>query len=108
MQVRKALEKIINYAVEIARPERIILFGSVVAGTADLYSDVDLIVVTESSYQSREMELRISSFAKEHSLRADVLIKTPAQIEQAAINPSSFLGSAVNQGVIVYERIGPV
>ena len=102
--MKRALERIISYAVELARPEKIILFGSLTDGTDNLYSDVDLLVVTESSYLSKELELRISSFAKEHALEADVLVRTPSQLAQAALNPLSFLATAVNHGQIVYEK----
>jgi predicted nucleotidyltransferase len=102
--LRQALEKIVNYTVTVANPEKIILFGSLVNGKENLHSDVDLIVVTDSSYQSKELELRISSFAREYAVRADVLIRTPSQIAQAALNPLSFLDSAIKQGQIVYER----
>jgi uncharacterized protein len=101
--MEKALKRIVAYAVEVARPEKIILFGSVAHKTNNLHSDVDLIVVTSNKYLRRETELRISSFAREHSVKADILIRTPAEIVEARQNPTSFLNSVIEQGEVVYE-----
>ena len=102
--MRSALKKIINYAVEVARPERIVLFGSLARGTTNLYSDIDLLIVTSDRFSRRDLALRISEFARECSVSADVLVHTPAQIAEAAMEPSSFLHQVVVHGEIVYEK----
>ena len=102
--MEKALDRIIDYAVCAARPEKIVLFGSFANGKNDIYSDVDLLVVTEHSYMKKELEARISSIAKEYSLNADILIHTPSEIEKAYKKPFSFLSSIISGGIIVYEK----
>jgi predicted nucleotidyltransferase len=102
--MRSALKKIINYAVEVARPERIVLFGSLARGTTNLYSDIDLLIVTSDRFSRRDLALRISEFARECGVSADVLVHTPAQIAEAAMEPSSFLHQVVVHGEIVYEK----
>ena len=102
----KALEKIIGYAIHLAQPDRIILFGSLAEDRCDVYSDVDLLIVSEQNYRKKEVERQISSFAKEYSLKADVLIHTRSEIEMASLHPYSFLGSIIKGGRIVYEKDG--
>jgi uncharacterized protein len=103
--MKKALERLIEYAVQAAQPERILLFGSFATGKNNIYSDVDLLVVSNRLYKRKELENQIGSFARECALKLDVLIHTPGEIEAAAREPLSFLGSIVNQGRIVYKRM---
>ena len=51
---QEVLEKIIQRIVEVAQPEKIILFGSAARGTMGRHSDVDLLVVKSGEFdQSR-------------------------------------------------------
>jgi predicted nucleotidyltransferase len=104
VEMMNALEKIIGYAVHTVQPERIILFGSLAHGRNNVHSDVDLLIVVEHPYRKNELEMQIRSLAKEYSLKADVLIRTPREIEQASLNPLSFLSSVIKDGKIVYEK----
>ncbi len=102
--MKKALEKIINYAVYVTEPDMIILFGSLVGSKNNIYSDVDLLIVSDNVYMRKELEDRISSFAKECSLKADVLIHTTDELEKAMLEPFSFLGTILRSGKIVYNK----
>jgi predicted nucleotidyltransferase len=100
-----ALEKIVSYAIHVTEPEMIILFGSVARGTNNVYSDIDLLIITRQSYRKKELEMQISSFAKEYSLKADILISTPREIEKEALKADSFLSSVMKSGKILYQRV---
>ena len=106
--ISDAVGRIVRYAAGIARPERIILFGSYAAGKVDLHSDVDLLIVASWTHGRREIQQRIADFAAECALDADVLIRTPAEIEQAQMSGRScVVSTAMGQGQIVYERRVP-
>ena len=104
MTMEKALARIVNYAIRVSDPDRIILFGSFARGTNNLYSDVDLLIVSPVTYRRAELEMQISSYARETALEADILIRTPTEIQAAALNRSSFLASITLAGTVVYER----
>jgi predicted nucleotidyltransferase len=54
---QEVLEQIIQRIVEVAQPERVILFGSAARGDMGPHSDVDLLVVKSGEFdQSRLME----------------------------------------------------
>ena len=106
MAMTKALENIIAYAVEAAKPDMVILFGSFASGKNNLYSDVDLLIVSNQVYKRQELAAQISSVAKEYALQADVLIHTPEELKKAAAQPFSFLHSIVQAGKIVYKKPG--
>ena len=47
------LDDVIERIVEVAEPEKIILFGSAARGDADANSDIDLLVIKEGSGRAR-------------------------------------------------------
>jgi predicted nucleotidyltransferase len=102
--MEKVLTRIIGYAVRVVDPERIILFGSWIRGANNLYSDVDLLIISSTTYRRSDLEMQISCYARETATTADILIRTPDEIEAAARNPSSFLGSISRTGKVVYVK----
>ena len=101
--MQKALAAIIDYAVYIAKPEKVLLFGSYARGDNNVYSDIDLLVITRHNYMKKEMENQIILYAREFSLRADVFIHTPDDIKNAMKKPLSFLSFIIRNGKSVYE-----
>ena len=51
----ECLPEIIRRILEVAAPDKIILFGSGAGGTMGPHSDLDLLVIKEGSYQSRKI-----------------------------------------------------
>lgn len=101
--MKKALASIIEYAVSVTRPEKIVLFGSYARGNNNIYSDIDLIIITEHNYLKQESAGRIKEFARNLSLRADVFIHTPRELALAMKKPSSFLAQNIKDGTTVYQ-----
>lgn len=98
----KTLEKIIAYAAMVAEPEMIILFGSMADNKANIFSDVDLLIIT-SKTEKRYVTSMIESFSKELSLKTDVLIYSKAEIEKEVLVPNSFLTGIVKAGKVVWS-----
>ena len=72
--MKRTLERIVDYAASVADPEKIILFGSMAQKRNDVYSDVDLLIVSESPQTKADVIARIKSFSNQHSLQIDVLL----------------------------------
>ncbi|HXL55213.1 MAG TPA: nucleotidyltransferase domain-containing protein [Chitinophagaceae bacterium] len=102
--MKKTIDKIISYAVEVAQPEKIILFGSVAKGKSNVNSDVDLLIVTDNTYLKPYLVKQIESFAREFSLSVDVLMHSQEELEKASLNSSSFLASVIKYGKIIYKK----
>ncbi len=104
MPLTKAIQRIVSYATHVTDPDRIILFGSFASGNTNVYSDVDLLIVTTNMFQRRAVEHRIASYARECAIRADVLMRTPEEIHRAEKSPLSFVASVLRTGRVVYDR----
>jgi predicted nucleotidyltransferase len=105
MNLKGTLEKIIGYSVNVTEPEEIILFGSMANGTANVYSDVDLLIITESGINKKEAGTKIRNYANQYSLKTDVLVYSPPDFEREVSIPNSFLSAIYKSGKIVYKKI---
>lgn len=101
--MKKTLEKIIDYAVAVAEPEKVILFGSIADNKSNVYSDIDLLIISENQLIKKDAIARICNFAKEYCLKADVLIYTSSEIKELNI-PNSFIAAIIKTGKVVYRK----
>ena len=86
------------------RPERIILFGSHAAGTADEGSDVDLLVGMATAEPVIKQAIGIYR-SLDHDVPVDVLVRTPDQV--AVRNPRDLiLETILAEGITLHEAGG--
>jgi len=78
------------------------VFGSVARGDADEWSDLDLVIVTETSRPFLE---RYLDFVAIYDIwpRLDLLIYTPAEFEQMRAEGRPFIEHVLAEGVPVHE-----
>ena len=105
MKYEKELEDIISIITKI-NPEKIYLFGSYASESRDEQSDIDLIVVAPSTEPplERRMELRRMLAEYDRRIGLDLLVYTPDEFNMLAQEPSSFISSALKQGIKIYDR----
>ena len=102
-----SLQSIRNVTRRIAeefQPEKIVLFGSYAYGTPGPDSDVDLLVVMDTSLSSREQRLEISRVLSPRPFPMDILVRTPKDLAERLKLGDSFLQDIINRGKVVYER----
>jgi predicted nucleotidyltransferase len=102
--MKKTFDKIVRYITHVAKPEKIILFGSFAHGSNNVHSDIDLLVITDQNFGKKEIEDRISNYIKEFSMKADVLVRTQQETEQEQLKKYSFIRLIIDDGKILYER----
>lgn len=80
------------------------MFGSYARGRADLYSDLDLVVVvpTELAFFERAKELLPEVW--ELGLAVDVLVYTPEEWARMRAEGNSFAATVEQEGKVIYER----
>jgi predicted nucleotidyltransferase len=98
------LQKIIDYAVRITAPDKVILFGSMASGKITPHSDVDLLIISEHTRIKRELSNMIRAFCRDFSLKTDVLIYSQSDLEREQQKPNSFLGAVCKDGKLVYSK----
>jgi predicted nucleotidyltransferase len=95
------LRKIVQRVVEVAHPEKIILFGSAARGQMRSDSDVDLLVVKSGAHRRRlASEIYMHLFDVKQSI--DVVVVTPEDIERYGHSPSLIIEPALREGRVVY------
>lgn len=102
--MKRTLEKIIEYAVRVVDPDMIILFGSMADDKANVFSDVDLLIVSENTLIKKDITAKIVSYSSELSLKTDILIYSKSEIERETQKPNSFMEAIIKSGRVVYKH----
>jgi len=102
--VTEALPKAVRRIVEALQPEKIILFGSYAYGRPTTNSDVDLLIVMETSASASERYLAVSRLLRPRPFPVDILVKTPDEIRRALEAGDHFIHHIFSRGQVLYER----
>ena len=96
------LDNIIRRIVEVADPERIILFGSAARGEMNRHSDVDLLIVKEGA---DSLDLMGQIYQNLHGVGAavDAFVVTPQAVERYKNSHALIIKPALQEGKVVYE-----
>lgn len=81
--------------------KRVVLFGSMARGSLDLFTDIDLLVVMDSSLPFVERSGWIYRKLMPR-VAADIFVYTEEELE--ALEDSAFLRKALAEGVVLYEE----
>lgn len=92
------LQEIIRRVVEVADPDRIILFGSAARGDMGPHSDVDLLVIKSGEYNRRTVTGQVyrCMIGLGHSM--DILLVTPEYVEKYKDSPWLVICPAIQEG----------
>lgn len=97
------LDEVVRRIVEVAHPERIILFGSAARGDAGAESDLDLLVVKSGNYRKREMAVRVRRAIGSTGRPIDVIMARPEDIKRYGSTPGLVYAPALQDGWVVYD-----
>lgn len=97
------LQEIVSRIVAVARPSRVILFGSLATGTATLDSDVDLLVVEDGVRNTRERALQIRGALAGLGLPVDVIVIRTERFEETKEVIGGIAYPAHRYGRVIYE-----
>ena len=98
----RVMDDIVRRVVEVARPERIILFGSAARGEMGPHSDVDLLVIKEVA-DRRGLSTRIHRSLYGVEAAVDVVVVTPADVQRYKDAHALIIKPALREGRVVYE-----
>ena len=81
--VAETLPKAVRRIVEALHPEKVILFGSHAYGKPTPDSDVDLLVILETSASEKERYLSVCRLLRPRPFPVDILVRTPQEVARA-------------------------
>jgi predicted nucleotidyltransferase len=98
----QVLEEIVRRVVAVARPERILMFGSAARGEMGPNSDIDLLVVKSGDYRRGRLaeEIYMSLFGI--GVPVDVIVVTPEDIERYRDCRAAVLAPALGEGTVLH------
>jgi predicted nucleotidyltransferase len=98
------LEEITRKIVDHFDPEKIVLFGSRSTESPRTDSDVDLLVIMDTSESPIQRAIEVKRASRPRFVSMDVLVKTPEEVEARLERGSFFLRQILEQGKVLYER----
>jgi predicted nucleotidyltransferase len=95
------LDRVIQRIVEVAKPDKIILFGSAARGAMGPHSDVDLLVVKAGA---NRLDLMGEIYRALHGVGVpvDVIVATPEDVERYRDSHALVIAPALKEGRVVY------
>jgi predicted nucleotidyltransferase len=97
------LREIVRRVVEVAKPEKIILFGSAARGEMGPDSDVDLLVVKRGKYDRSRLAGDIYMNLHGVGQAVDVIVVTPEDVERYRDTHCLIIKPALQEGTEVYR-----
>jgi len=98
------LQALLQTLIERIQPEKVVLFGSYANGTATPQSDIDLLVILESSARRDRRQEVISRALRPRRVPVDILAYTPDEVRRCLETPTSFVRHILTTGKVVYDR----
>ena len=75
------VEDIVRRIVEVAQPEKVILFGSAASGEMGSHSDLDFLIIRSGAHR-RQLSIRIRRSLYGVAASLDIVVATPEDIER--------------------------
>ncbi len=100
---REKLDEIIRRVVQVAQPEKIILFGSAARGQMGPHSDVDLLIVKRGEFHQGRLTGEIYMSLHGVGQAVDVIVVTPEQVERYRNTHCLVIAPALREGKEVYH-----
>jgi uncharacterized protein len=97
------LSEIVRRILSVSSPRKIVLFGSRATGRARPDSDLDVLIVEESHLPRFKRSARYRRVLCGVFPAKDIVVWTPAEIEEWRTVPHAFITSILATGKVLYE-----
>ena len=97
------LDEVVRRVLTVARPDRIILFGSAATGQMTEDSDLDLLLVEPEPADTRDRSVRIRRALGDVRYPVDVIVMSSARFEETKNLIGGIAYPARKYGRVLYE-----
>ena len=97
------LDDIIARILGVARPDRIILFGSLAWGDPDEESDIDLLVIMDTDESRATRAIRLGRLFRPRPAPLDILVMTPEEVTERVELGDPFIQDILSRGRVLFE-----
>ena len=104
MTVEAIISTMVNRIGGRFQPSRVVLFGSQARGSANDWSDVDLLVVMGKAADKRQAAVEIRRSLGDLPVSKDIVVTTPGEIARRGRVVGTLLHAALREGKVIYER----
>jgi predicted nucleotidyltransferase len=98
------LQEIVRRIVKAVNPSKIILFGSYAYGIPHMDSDIDILVIMDTDRPRHKRAVAINQALAGLLIPKDILVYTPAEINDWKDVPQAFITQVLKKGVVVYDK----
>jgi predicted nucleotidyltransferase len=99
---QKAIDQVVEQIVDKLKPQKIILFGSYARGNPRPESDVDMLVVMDTSLKEVQQAIQICQQI-EYRFGLDLIVHTPKYLSERVKMGDWFLRDVLKEGKVIYE-----
>jgi predicted nucleotidyltransferase len=100
--IRKGVRQVVTQVVSLARPRRVILFGSAAEGRIGPDSDFDFLVVVPEGRDVRQVTAQLNVGVRARPMPCDFLVVTPSTLRKHRRTPGMVYGEILERGREVY------
>ncbi len=106
--VRQIIQDMVDKLVAEYQPEKIILFGSHAHGEPDSGSDIDLLIVKDTSerYIDRCCTVRGILSDRKRKIGIDTIVVTPDELSGRIAIGDQFVNQILTKGCVLHEKTG--
>ena len=105
-KIKKLINKLAEKIIIKYKPEKIILFGSYVYGNPSQDSDIDLLIIKNTSKRPLDRRVNVREIIYDQKRRIPVspLVFTEDEIEKCLSVNDYFIEEIIKKGEVLYEK----
>lgn len=99
----KEIQNIVNQLVQLYKPEKIILFGSLAKDRINQGTDIDLFIIKSDVPKLGVDRIRQLDALIKYSLATDFIVYKPQELEQRLRLGDPFVKTILKEGKVLYD-----
>ncbi|MBU4484101.1 nucleotidyltransferase domain-containing protein [bacterium] len=104
-EINKEINRLITQLTTVYKPEKIILFGSVLTGKVSPDSDIDLLIIKRNvPHRGIDRIQEVDRILERRGIAIDILVYKPEEIKAALDDGDPFISYIIKKGKVVYDQ----